>query len=414
MEEALEKMPDGLSDAFGQTLSRLNRQSDGRKRLGIKTLMWIFFARRPLLVTELSEALAIRPRDSSLNAKYRPSQKLMVDCCQGLVVVDEGSSVFRLVHYSVQEYLDEHQDQIFPTGDQTIAEMLTTYLLFETFALGCREDESEILRLISDNILVKYAVRHWGDHVRDAHDGSADEIAYRFLEAGPQRSCACQVSQYIQGRREEYWEVDEAESRNGLHVAASFGLGSLAKRLLDCQEVKVDTETCMGTTALILAASHGHKGLIQILLSRGADVTLGNWYGTALHCAAESGKVKALLDVLPMDFDVDVRDPHGRTALHCATYGGHIAAMQALIDRGADVNATTPESNSTPLRSALKWGNRPDVISLLLANGANTDFPSHRNKRRVAMLPDGSWVTKDTIQKMMIQTALIPNPGDTT
>ena len=396
MEEALEKMPDGLSDAFGQTLSRLNRQSDGRKRLGINTLMWIFFARRPLLVTELSEALAIRPRDSSLNAKYRPSQKLMVDCCQGLVVVDEGSSVFRLVHYSVQEYLHEHQDQIFPTGDQTIAEMLTTYLLFETFALGCREDESEILRLISDNILVKYAVRHWGDHVRDAHDGSADEIAYRFLEAGPQRSCACQVSQYIQGRREEYWEVDEAESRNGLHVAATFGLESLAKRLLDCQEVEVDTKTCMGTTALILAASCGHKGLIQILLSRGADVTLENWYGTALHCAAESGKVKALLDVLPMDFDVDVRDPHGRTALHCATDSGHIAAMQALIDRGADVNATTPEYNSTPLRSTLEWGIRPDVISLLLANGANTDFPSHRNKRRVAMLPDGSWVTKDT------------------
>ena len=87
MEEALEKMPDGLSDAFGQTLSRLNRQPDGRKRLGINTLVWIFFARRPLFVTELSEALAIKLRDLSLNAKYRPSQKLMVDYCQGLVVI---------------------------------------------------------------------------------------------------------------------------------------------------------------------------------------------------------------------------------------------------------------------------------------------------------------------------------------
>ena len=55
----------------------------------------------------------------------------------------------------------------------------------------------------------------------------------------------------------------------------------------------------------------------------------------------------------------------------------------------------TPENNSTPLRYALGCVNRPDVILLLLVNGANTDFPSHRNKSRFAILPDGSWFTKD-------------------
>jgi hypothetical protein len=39
MEEALEKMPEGLSDAFEQTLLRISKQQDGRKNLGMNTLM---------------------------------------------------------------------------------------------------------------------------------------------------------------------------------------------------------------------------------------------------------------------------------------------------------------------------------------------------------------------------------------
>lgn len=80
-------MPRGLDEVLQQTLSRIQRQSDGRKRLGIDTLMWIVLAERPLTVTELSEALAIKIGTTSLNHKYQPSQKMMIDCCMGLVTV---------------------------------------------------------------------------------------------------------------------------------------------------------------------------------------------------------------------------------------------------------------------------------------------------------------------------------------
>ncbi len=92
MEEALAKMPRGLDEVLQQTLSRIQRQSDGRKRLGMNTLMWIVLAERPLTVTELSEALAIRIGMTSLNHKYQPSQKTMIDCCMGLVTVSSHSS----------------------------------------------------------------------------------------------------------------------------------------------------------------------------------------------------------------------------------------------------------------------------------------------------------------------------------
>ena len=92
MEEALAKMPRGLDEVLQQTISRIQRQSDGRKRLGMNTLMWIVLVGRPLMASELSEALAIRIGTTSLNHKYQPSQKMMIDCCMGLVTVSSYSS----------------------------------------------------------------------------------------------------------------------------------------------------------------------------------------------------------------------------------------------------------------------------------------------------------------------------------
>lgn len=129
MEDALDAMPSGLNDAFEETLQRIQKQPDGRRRLGMNTLMWISHARRPLRVMELGQALAInlKPGETFSNSKYWQSQKMMVTSCLGLVVVDEESSIIRLVHYSVQEYFREHQNRIFPFGERTIAESLITY-----------------------------------------------------------------------------------------------------------------------------------------------------------------------------------------------------------------------------------------------------------------------------------------------
>lgn len=98
MEAALDAMPRGLNDAFEETLQRIQKQPDGRKQLGMNTLMWISHARRPLRVMELGEALAInlKPGQAFSNRKYWQSKEI-------LVTVDKESSIIRLVHYSVQE-----------------------------------------------------------------------------------------------------------------------------------------------------------------------------------------------------------------------------------------------------------------------------------------------------------------------
>ena len=258
--------------------------------------MWLAHARRPLLVTELSEALAIRLGSASLKSKFRPSQKRMVDCCMGLATVDEKSAVIRLMHHSVQEYLHKYRNRLFDTGERDISKKCITYLLFQPFALGPRQSSVEIEELISHYIFVSYAARHWGEHVLAANNTEVDSLALQFLLTEAQRGCSYQILCYARKYREVYWREEEARSCNGLHLAAIFGLEKLVRQLLDAGETGINDATSIGTTALMQASSYGHESLVRFLLSRKADPTKQNWYGTALHGAADAGQVSAILD----------------------------------------------------------------------------------------------------------------------
>lgn len=378
MEEALQLMPCGLDDAFEETMCRIQNQPDGRKRLGMNTLMWISHARRPLLVKELSEALAVRTGMTSLNSRYQPLQKLMVECSHGLVTVDEESSVIRLVHYSVQEYFRKHHKKFFPAGEKVVAELCITYLLFDSFGQGCCDHEAAIVNRLTEYPFLSYAARQWGNHTSEARCGSVDQFALSFLDSTSNKACAWQIWQYTKGRRKEYWEPEEAKSCNELHHAALFGLEQLVKQLLESRKVEVDSPTKMGTTALIEAASKGYVGLTRMLLSMGANPRKENWYGTALHCAAEAGQVATILEMLKTGQSIDSRDSRGRTALHCATLSGHKNAIHILLKKGVDVNAKSIY-DYTALRNVVVWEHPPDVVRLLLENGADPEIRSMQN-----------------------------------
>ena len=60
MKKALERMPTTIDDAFGNILERIG-SSQGRDsaRTALRTLTWVYYARRPLQMKELSEALVV-------------------------------------------------------------------------------------------------------------------------------------------------------------------------------------------------------------------------------------------------------------------------------------------------------------------------------------------------------------------
>ena len=130
----------------------------------------------------------------------------------------------------------------------------------------------------------------------------------------------------------------------------------------------------MGSTALIVASSEGNRTMTDHLLSLKADVTLEDWYGTALHCTAVAGKAACIPQLIAAGLSVDFRDQYGRTSLHCATISGQIGTMKVLLELGADANAqcnsNAYDSGCTPLRYAVLCEHSLEVVKLLLENGA--------------------------------------------
>ena len=371
-------MPSGLDNAFEETLQRIQSEPEDRRSLGMSALMWTSHARRPLHIKELLDALAIEDSERSLDPDNRPWQRQVLDCCFGLITLDGERSVVRLVHYSVQEYLLQHRDRIFPLGaDEVLAEKCLRYLLFEDFATGSCSGKAAIMACLEEYHFYGYACRYWGRHVQAAGSDKIEQLAMEFLQKRSRVARSYQISQFVLGRKEVYWRPEEGNSCTGLHLACTFGLERIVKELLDKTNIDINVPTDMGTTALIKAAAGGNAKCVQMLLDRNAEVFEENWYGPALHCAAEAGETAAIEALLAAGLGVDSRDQHGRTALHCATASGHVNAMQLLLNKGADINATGNRAYR-PLQMAVVLQFPIHMVQMLIANGADTElFDKH-------------------------------------
>ena len=110
-----------LGGAYETMLGRITGQGGKKARLGMAVLMWISPARRPLQVDEICHAVAIRIGSNDLDNDDIPTISTLLDCCQGLVTVDTGSSTVRLIHFTLLEHLCTHPD-LFNRAHSTMAE----------------------------------------------------------------------------------------------------------------------------------------------------------------------------------------------------------------------------------------------------------------------------------------------------
>ena len=88
-------------------------------------------------------------------------------------------------------------------------------------------------------------------------------------------------------------------------------------------------------TALHLACTLGHKHIVHMLMSRGADMYLRDCYNNApIHRAASQGYID-IVELLIRDFLCNpmIRGYQGRTLLHFACGIGNIEFVDRLIQR---------------------------------------------------------------------------------
>ena len=98
--EALEMLPSDLYDSFRDIITRIRQRPTASTELGMRVLMWIHFAYRPLKLVELQHALAVKKSHIEFDAGNIPSVTVLLDSCLGLVLVDEETMTVRFVHFT--------------------------------------------------------------------------------------------------------------------------------------------------------------------------------------------------------------------------------------------------------------------------------------------------------------------------
>ena len=101
----------------------------------------------------------------------------------------------------------------------------------------------------------------------------------------------------------------------------------------------VDEKDGVGWTPLHYAAVEGNKEVVELLITKGADVNAKD-------------------------------DQSGETPLHFAAFSGHKEIVELLIAKGADVNAKD-DDGKTPLDSAIRR-KHSEIADLLRKHGAKT------------------------------------------
>lgn len=98
-----------------------------------------------------------------------------------------------------------------------------------------------------------------------------------------------------------------------------------------------------------------------------------------LHYAAIEGSADQVQSLVTDGFSVDAQDIQGNTPLSLAVVNGNLATAAKLIELGANIE-TCNNFGNTPLLSAMGRPYRQDMISLLVAAGADIDRENNFGK----------------------------------
>ena len=107
-----------------------------------------------------------------------------------------------------------------------------------------------------------------------------------------------------------------------------------------------------GLTLLMGAAHYGHERVVEMMLRRGAEISLQNSFGeTALMYSAENGHERVVELLLQHGAEVSLRNSDGYTALMVAAGNGHERVVDLLMRHGAEINVQDSDGYTALMRA---------------------------------------------------------------
>ncbi|KAK1757325.1 hypothetical protein QBC47DRAFT_154070 [Echria macrotheca] len=304
VEQAINTMPNGLADNLAMTIERIKRQhsqNEARSRLAFLVLRWLATVRRPITTKELQHALAARPGLPQLAALTDP--KLFVESCFGLTIIDKETSVIRLVHFSVKEFLQEKRAELFDDPESAAAASCLSYM-----AVCIRTEPSFVHGLTQGSSLARrthqwpfweYAAWNWGLHAANADKscvGLAEEPLRDFVFSPgllfPWLSYGALSHPFYQSS--EFQTSLLTETSGPLHVAVVYGISSLVKECL-FRGFTGNERDGNAATPFMLAAANNRQDTLKVLLEAGfRDINSVDNHGhSALFYAMRSRRTEA-------------------------------------------------------------------------------------------------------------------------
>lgn len=328
--------------------------------------------------------------------------------------------MIRLVHYTIQEYLERTPPKWLENLKVDIAVTCLTLLCFDIFERGLpclrrnhyhyypKDFDYSIrertLRTIERHPLCRYAASNWNYHLSVVSPNELlDALVLKFLH----NTCNVQASLVI-GQNEDinFFGCAADLELTGLHLAAYFGNESATRALLHTGHTP-DPPGRHQRTPLSWAADCGHEEITQILLGHACvDADSRDLFGKSpLAYAAESGSTSIIKLLLDRNADIDSKDAFGLVPIMYAARSGNAGVVQLLLERGAKADLLD-DQHRTPLLIAASAGHL-SIVDLLLSR--DVDVNSMDLYRGTPLLLATWYGHVSVVERLLCEPKLLPD-----
>ncbi|KAK7419579.1 hypothetical protein QQZ08_010792 [Neonectria magnoliae] len=390
LQHAIANTPTGLDHLYDHNWTRVTRLGEWERHRAFALLRWTAFALRPLTICEITEAaLILESEDLPLedlpdvvDDDYVNSE--IVGLCGPLLEVrndpadpSPGRRTVHLPHFSVRQYLlcqlptpgwIRQNDRL-----QISHEKLQNTVL----AKACLQYVS--LRQVWDGIVYdsppplgvsfrRYAATTWHQHVNSGlrNDAEIAKLSMQFLSRNNPVWDSWRTLIESEDAERQGKEA-ETIAPGPLYYAVKLHLTDVAISLVT--EQNVNETSSLGRSALGVACANGSAGVVDVLLKKGADLTVTNSDGwTPLITASSNGHVEVVQLLLEKGADISVADRNGWMPLIVASRHGHVEVVKLLLRIPSVDASNTDRFGRTALFLASRYGQH-QVVQVLLSDG---------------------------------------------